>query len=359
MKVYDKKVAIENQFTDWINSGDEERYAKYGNVLNMIEEAYEKNRKINIARNYLNEAIFQGAEILYFSYMMNRRMENIPTEDKFKRKLIKEVKKDAKEFYKNYDSKIDEELLSSMLEMYYYNVPKNQHPSVFKKIEQQLFGFKSLDFDYYAQNVFRRSIFASKEKFFDFLENPSKMKLERDPAYVTMKSIYDYYMENHYQKRSKVRSILDEGNRLFIAGLREMNPDLVSYPNANSTMRVTYGNVGDYSPGDGAHYDYFTTIDGIMEKEDPSDEEFIVPQKLKELYELGEYVRYADKDGNLRINFISNNDITGGNSGSPVINAWGEIVGTAFDGNWKASGDIALKMVFKEQFLLISDIFYL
>ena len=344
MKVYDKKVAIENQFTDWINSGDEERYAKYGNVLNMIEEAYEKNRKINIARTYLNEAIFQGAEILYFSYMMNRRLENIPTEDKFKRKLIKEVKRDAKEFYKNYNSKIDEELLSSMLEMYYYNVPKNQHPSVFRKIEQQLFGFKSLDFDYYAQNVFRRSIFASKEKFFAFLENPSKIKLERDPAYITMKSIYEYYMDNHYQKRLMVRSMLDEGNRLFIAGLQEMNPELVSYPNANSTMRVTYGNVGDYSPGDGAHYDFFTTIDGIMEKEDPSDDEFIVPQKLKELYELGEYGKYADKDGNLRVNFISNNDITGGNSGSPVINAWGEIVGTAFDGNWEAmSGDIAFE----------------
>ena len=114
-----------------------------------------------------------------------------------------------------------------------------------------------------------------------------------------------------------------------------MNPDVDYYPNANSTMRVTYGNVGDYSPGNGAHYDYYTTIEGIMEKEDPSDDEFIVPEKLKELYYLGDYGQYADKDGNLRINFISNNDITGGNSGSPVINAWGEIVGTAFDGNWK------------------------
>ena len=344
MKVYDKKLAIQDQFTEWVNSGDENRYEKYGNVLNIIEEAYEQNRKINIARTYLNEAIFQGSEIMYFSYLMNSKLKNIPSDEKEKRKLMKEVKKEAKEHFKNYNSTIDEELFSSMLEMYYYNVPKNQHPLVFKRIEQQLFGFKALDFDYYAKNVFRRSIFSTKEKFFTFLENPSKMKLERDPAYTTMMSIYDYYLENHYQKRLSVRAKLDEGNRLFIAGLREMNPDVNYYPNANSTMRLTYGNVGDYSPGNGAHYNYYTTIEGIMEKEDPTSDEFIVPEKLKELYYLGDYGQYADKEGNLRINFISNNDITGGNSGSPVINAWGEIVGTAFDGNWEAmSGDIAFE----------------
>ena len=129
---------------------------------------------------------FQGAEIMYFSYLMNRKLNDIPSDEKEKRKLIKEIKKEAKDHYKNYNSTIDEELFSSMLEMYYYNVPKNQHPSVFKRIEQQLFGFKALDFDYYAKNVFKRSIFSSKEKFFTFIENPSKMKLERDPAYTTI-----------------------------------------------------------------------------------------------------------------------------------------------------------------------------
>ena len=109
-------------------------------------------------------------------------------------------------------------------------------------------------------------------------------------------------------------------------------------------MRVTYGNVGDYNPGDAVHYDYYTTIDGIFEKEDATNDEFVVPARLKDLYQIGDYDRYADQDGNLRINFISNNDITGGNSGSPVMNAWGELVGTAFDGNWEAmSGDIAFE----------------
>ena len=149
MKVYDKKLDLQDQFTEWVNSGDEIRYEKYGNVLNIIKEAYEQNEKINIARTYLNEAIFQGAEIMYFSYLMNRKLNDIPSDEKEKRKLIKEIKKEAKDHYKNYNSTIDEELFSSMLEMYYYNVPKNQHPSVFKRIEQQLFGFKALDFDYY------------------------------------------------------------------------------------------------------------------------------------------------------------------------------------------------------------------
>ena len=345
MRVYDKKREIEGTFRVWVASGDDKRQAKYGDALDLIEDAYFANRKINIPRTYLNEAVFQGAEILYFSFMMNNRFSALPKEDgKEKREQLKDIKNTAKDFYKNYNADVDEKLLSAMLEMYYYNIPKSQHPEIFQKIEKQRFGLKKLDFDYYAKKVFKKSVFASRAKFYDFLNNPSAKKIAKDPAHKTIMSIYNFYLANHYPKRKKIRADLEKGNRLFIAGLREMNPDKKYYPNANSTMRLTYGNVGDYQPGNAMQYDYYTTIDGIMEKEDATNEEFIVPAKLKQLYEIGDYGQYGDEEGNLRVNFISNNDITGGNSGSPVINAWGELVGTAFDGNWEAmSGDIAFE----------------
>ncbi len=345
MRVYDKKRKIEGTFRVWVASGDDKRQAKYGNALNLIEDAYFANRKINVPRTYLNEAVFQGAEILYFSFMMNNRFSALPKEDgKEKRERLKDIKNTAKDFYKNYNADVDEKLLSAMLEMYYYNIPKSQHPEIFQKIEKQRFGLKKLDFDYYAKKVFKKSIFASRAKFYDFLNNSSAKKIAKDPAHKTIMSIYNFYLTNYFPKRKKIRADLEKGNRLFIAGLREMNPDKKYYPNANSTMRLTYGNVGDYQPGNAMQYDYYTTIDGIMEKEDPTNEEFIVPKKLKQLYKIGDYGKYGDEEGNLRINFISNNDITGGNSGSPVINAWGELVGTAFDGNWEAmSGDIAFE----------------
>ena len=343
MKVTDKKIAIENDFRSWLDNNDSAA-TKYGEALDLIESAYNRNKNIIVNRTFLNEAIFQGAEILYWSFKMHRAISSLPEEEKERSVAIRKIKKEAIDFYKDYNPSIDQELLASMLEMYYYNVPKSQHSKIFRLIENQLFGFKKLDFDWYAKNVFRRSVFSNKEKFFTFLERPSISIVNRDPAYKAIASIYDKYIQQILPTRNSVREDLSKGNRLFIAGLREMNPDKNYYPNANSTMRATYGNVGDYIPGEAMHYDYYTTLDGVIKKEDPRNEEFHVPEKLKELYEIGDYGKYSDKDGNLRVNFISNNDITGGNSGSPVINAWGEIVGTAFDGNWEAmSGDVAFE----------------
>ena len=344
MKVYDKKVETENMLKLWIDSANTDIKEKYGNTMQILEEAYEKNTKVALNRTYLTEAIFQGPEILSFSYTMKNRINALPKDKEAKSQAIRKLKKLAKEFYKNYNAKVDQEMLAAMLEMYYYSVPKYQHSKIFKKIENQLFGIKKLDFNYFAKNLFNRSYFSSEEKCLRFLKNPSKLLVEKDPAYITVSSIYNKYLEELYPLRKEVRDLQRKGNRLFISALREMDTIKKFYPDANSTMRVTYGNVRDYKPGEAMLYDYYTTINGVMEKEDPTNDEFIVPKKLKELYKAGDFGRYSDNNGNLRVNFISNNDITGGNSGSPVINAWGEIVGTAFDGNWEAmSGDIAFE----------------
>lgn len=344
MRVYDKKVETENMLKLWIDSANTDIKEKYGNTMQMLEEAYEKNTKVALNRTYLTEAIFQGPEILSFSYTMKNRINALPKDKEAKSLAIRKLKKLAKEFYKNYNAKVDEDMLAAMLEMYYYNVPKYQHSKIFKKIENQLFGIKKLDFNYYAKNLFNRSYFSSEEKCLLLLKNPSKLLVEKDPAYITFSSIYNKYLEELYPIRKEVRDLQRKGNRLFISALREMDTIKKFYPDANSTMRVTYGNVRDYKPGEAMLYDYYTTINGVIEKEDPTNDEFIVPKKLKELYKAGDFGRYSDNEGNLRVNFISNNDITGGNSGSPVINAWGEIVGTAFDGNWEAmSGDIAFE----------------
>ena len=344
MRVYSKKLDIENSFENWVNNGDSVRAKKYSGVLPELEKAYEKNKKIAFNRTYLTEAIFQGPEILSFSYTMKNRINALPKDKEKRTEGLRKLKKLAKEFYKDYNPAIDQELLSAMLEMYYYNVPKSQHAPIFKKIENQLFGFKNLDFVFFAKNLFKRSYFSNEERCINFLKNPSKYLAEKDPAYLVFSSIYDKYLSELYPGRKELRDLMRRGNRLFIAGVREMDTLRNFYPDANSTMRVTYGKVKDYKAQEAVFYDYYTTLAGVIDKEDSTNNEFVVPDRLKELESTKDYGRYADQDSVLRVNFISNNDITGGNSGSPVINAWGEIVGTAFDGNWEAmSGDIAFE----------------
>jgi hypothetical protein len=161
-------------------------------------------------------------------------------------------------------------------------------------------------------------------------------------VYILMNAFYDNYVKYNDQLK-QYNEMLERGNRLFVAGIREMQPEKNFAPNANSTMRVTYGNVLDYYPADAIHYDFKTTMDGIMEKEDANNWEFVVPAKLKELYLNKDFGDYAE-NGKMPVAFLSNTDITGGNSGSPVINGDGELIGLAFDGNWEAmSGDIAFE----------------
>jgi hypothetical protein len=216
-------------------------------------------------------------------------------------------------------------------------VDKKDLPAVFNTIDKKYKG----SIKNFVNEMYTKSFLTDRARFMAFLDKPNDKRFEADLAVVWARSVWDRYSAGG---DSPAQEKYDRGYRLFTEGLRQMQPNKMWYPDANSTMRVSYGQVGDYFPMDAVHYDFVTTQSGILEKEDPSNDEFIVPAKLKQLVQAKDFGRYADANGNLIVNFISKNDITGGNSGSPVLNAKGELIGIAFDGNWEAmSGDIAFE----------------
>jgi len=344
LDVLNKKKEIENQFTEWVNQ-DAKRKEIYGDALSLIEKAYTELTKYNLSQIYVNEAAFQGPDIIYFSYGLNPLYKMLKNNsDKTKAaKTEAEIKTAAdafklttEKFFKDFNAPTDQKLFAALMKMYYDNVPKDQHPEIFTTVEKKYKGC----FVKFAEDVYKNSFLVCPVKLNKFLEKPTLKAMEKDLGFMTMRSILLAY-HSIYEKTAVAQEQLDKGNRLFVAGMLEMNPDKKYYPNANSTMRMSYGQVLDYIPMDAVHYDYITTIKGIMEKEDPNNDEFIVPAKLKELYTKKDFGKYGLND-NMVVCFITNNDITGGNSGSPVINGEGQLIGIAFDGNWEAmSGDIA------------------
>ncbi|MFC2114238.1 S46 family peptidase [Bacteroidota bacterium] len=345
LNVYDKKIAIENDFSKWIKTKDE-YIRKYGNVLSDIQEAYSVLDKYEIPKQYFFEAIYRGADIIslsnYFSGLYREMSAEEVNQEKID-KIIKGLKGYLSGYFKDYNLSTDKKLFESMMKIYAADVPAEFHPSFFTEIIAKNKG----DYHRYTTYVYDKSIFTSKEKLEAFLAGPSKKILDKDPVYQLTQAFLKEYgnlLENSKDAVSKLKT----AERLFIAGLREMNTDKKFYPDANFTMRLTYGTVQDYYPSDAVHFNYYTTMDGIMQKEDPDNWEFVVPEKLKELYELKDFGRYGDVNAKgekiMKVCFLTNHDITGGNSGSPVIDGEGNLIGLAFDGNWEAmSGDIAFE----------------
>ncbi len=336
MHVRDQKVAKENEFRKWV-SQDPAREKKYGDALDLIKDAIQKRADYTYSTQYISEALIRGSEIIYFAYRTSRLEKALENGDQEKiNKTIEAVKKGAESFYKDYNPPTDRAASKVMFSLFAKNVKTQYQPEVFAEISKK---YKD-NFDKYIDHMFDKSVYADSTRFYAFLAKPDLKKLKKDPAFSAALSIVQKYFEL-MQMESKFDNELERGRRLWMAALMEMQPDKVFYPDANFTMRLTYGTVEGYDPRDAVHYYYYTTLKGVMEKEDPNNYEFIVPAKLKELYKNKDYGRYAE-DGIMHVCFITNNDITGGNSGSPVMNGNGELIGLAFDGNWEAmSGDIA------------------
>ena len=338
LNVIAKKQAIENDFLKWVNENPE-RNAKYGHALDSINEAF-KSRDEKIALEYAREALLRGAEIFSFAAKASSLNEALKGTDKDKiSAAASELGSSLDEYFKDYDAGTDQKIVGALLKMYSQKVIPKYIPGFFGEIESKFKG----DFDAYSKKLFAKTVFADQAKLESFLKNPSARVLQKDMAFVAMRSMFET-MSTISHDLSKTTARLDKARRLFVAGLNEMNKDKSVYPDANSTMRLTYGIVDGYVPHDAAYYNYFTTLKGYEEKGIRGDVDFDFPQKLVDMNHTKDFGPYADKDGSLHTCFTSNNDITGGNSGSPVINGNGELVGIAFDGNWEAmSGDIAFE----------------
>ena len=330
--VVGKKQALESQFSTFAKGKNE-----YSNVLSSMENAYKTTDEFVNINVYQSEFIYSvDVNLAAFRFKFWRDAVNAKSDraDMMRDRFISIVN----EYYENANMGIELETIREVLMMYVKDVPMDQMGPLTKKIAAK--GDKGVA--KYAKLIEKKSMFLNKEKFDAFAKNPTLEAMEKDPLFRLIVDMNEAF-ETVTSKESVVKANdeLETANRLFVRGIREMNPDKKYYPNANSTMRLTYGNVLPYSPKDGVSYNYTTTLNGVMEKEDPTSHEFMVDPRIKEVWSKKDYGQYADASGELVVNFLSNNDITGGNSGSPVINGDGQLIGTAFDGNWEAmSGDI-------------------
>ena len=334
--VVNNKIQSEQEFTNWVNA-DVDRKNKYGKLLNEFEKTYKQYNPIDLSYIFYSEAGF-GIELLkyangYYPLIMKVSVEN-PSPDDLK-KLVDQYKIGAKGYFKNYYQPIDKKIFESLMNLYYSSIDKYKQPDIFREIETKF----NNDFEKYANYIFENSMFASEQKLMDFLDKFDATKLDvikEDQAYKIATSFNDFFDTNIKNGIDKFPKKLDSLNRIYITALREMNTSKQFFPDANLTMRVNFGKVDDCYPSDGLHYLHYTTLDGVIAKEDTTTGDLNVPEKLKSLYKNKDYGRY-ESNGTVPVCFIATNHTTGGNSGSPIINGNGELIGVNFDRNWEGT----------------------
>ena len=337
LNVQGQKEAIEARFSSWATSSPELE-AEYGEALNLIEAYYVATDATAKADVYALEAGLIGSDITLFAVRFGRTAPGLFSGDADQIAATKaRLSGLCDDFFKDYDMATDRDLFINLMTKYQTDIAPENLPSFFENVDNKYKG----SIDRYATKMYEKSFLVNEESARNFIANPSEKALNKDLAVNAAMSILETYFGS---MESEAQAKYDRGYRLFVKGLREMQPNKAFYPDANSTMRCTYGPVGNYSPADAVQYDFVTTANGILQKMDNTDPEFVVPARLEELLKARDYGQYVDESGELVICFLHGTDITGGNSGSPVMNANGDLIGLAFDGNWEAmSGDIAFE----------------
>lgn len=349
------KKSEEEKFLKWA-SADATR-KQYADAISNIDKAVEEYKKHVKAILYFNVGILGvGANSLGLTVArMYQTMKAKPNDNEAIQPFINELKSKAESHFKDYDAETDKKILTEMLWLFYQNVDKNLHPSILQSIIDGNFSGdlesgipRELDsFAVFSMFAFQESFLVEPKKLSNFIQNPTVEDIERDPIANLVIKFFEHYQQNLMSKAVAYNSTVSTNRGKYIEGLRKMYPNKLFYPDANMTPRITYGKVIDYEPYDGAKYYYYTTTKGILEKYKPGDEEFDVPQKLIDLIKKKDFGRYG-KNGELMVSFITDNDITGGNSGSSVIDGNGNIIGLAYDGNWEAmTGDLVFDKQYK------------